>query len=186
MDENKLTKYTTLLLYIMYAFSAVIFIKEKEFINIVIIVFCVAATITLVIINKKNKKLLSDNLYIVSALFIMISSLLGSCYNFYDISHYDDFLHVWSGLISCTVAFSLITFFYNENQIKDLNKVFLIIFLFMFSMGVASLWEISEFFLDTYFGMNMQVGGLKDTIIDMIDALVGTIIMLLFIIKKKK
>ncbi len=186
MDKNKLTKYITLLLYIMYAFSASFFIKEKDFINIIIIVFCVVATIALVIINKKNKKLLSDKLYLVSALFIMISSLLGSCYKFYDINHYDDFLHIWSGLISCTVAFSLITFFYNEHQLKDLNKVFLIIFLFMFSMGVASLWEIAEFFLDTYFGMNMQVGGLKDTIIDMIDALVGTVIMIPFIIKKKK
>lgn len=183
MRENKAINYITLILCFVYAFSAVMFIKEKNFINLLIIAFCTVGTIMLYFLNKKNNKLLNNNLYIVSILFIMISSLLGSCYNFYSINNYDDFLHVWSGLISCSIAFSLITYFYSENQFKYINKLFLIIFVFMFSMGIASLWEIAEYLLDTYFGMNMQVGGLKDTIIDMIDALVGSVIMIPFIIK---
>ena len=69
---------------------------------------------------------------------------------------------------------------------KDMNKLFVIIFLFMFSMGVASLWEIMEFSIDNLFGMHTQIGGLNDTMIDMIDGLVGTIISMPFFLKSLK
>lgn len=34
-----------------------------------------------------------------------------------------------------------------------MSKVFLVIFLFMFSMGVVSLWEIGEFLMDIFVGI---------------------------------
>ena len=61
------------------------------------------------------------------------------------------------------------------------NKVFVIIFLFMFTMGVASIWEIMEFSLDNILGTHTQIGGLEDT---MIDALIGAFISIPYFIKK--
>ncbi|GAA3640671.1 hypothetical protein [Asaccharospora irregularis] len=178
MKENRFLKVLTLILYIVYAASMALFIGRKEIINIVVVLFCIVTTFLLRIVNKRYKKLLSDNLYIVILLFVLFSSLLGTCYNFYDINHYDDFLHVWSGFISCTVAFSIIVSLNNKNQIKNMNKVFIFLFIFMFSMGVASLWEILEFNMDLFIGTRTQAGGLRDTVIDMIDALVGTIVIM--------
>lgn len=186
MKNKNTTKYVTILLLIIYLGSIAIFVKDKNTMNILIASICTAGTIILYFVHKKYTRLIDNNLYIVSALFVMISSLLGSCYGFYDINHYDDFLHLWSGLITVSIAFSIMTFFHSDNDLKKINKYFIIIYLFMFSMGVASLWEISEFLIDRFLGMNMQVGGLVDTMIDMIDALVGSIIMLPFIYKKLK
>ena len=57
----------------------------------------------------------------------------------------------------------------------------------MFTMGLASLWEVAEFSLDSLFGMNTQIGGLSDTMIDMIDEIAGGIISIpYFLIKIKK
>lgn len=184
MKNKNTTKYVTILLLIIYLGSIAIFVKEKNTMNILIASICTLGTIILYFVHKKYTRLIDNNLYIVSALFVMISSLLGSCYGFYDINHYDDFLHLWSGLITVSIAFSIMTFFHSDNDLKKINKYFIIIYVFMFSMGVASLWEISEFLIDRFLGMNMQVGGLVDTMIDMIDALVGSIIMLPFIYKK--
>lgn len=184
MRNESITKYLTILLLIIYVGSIAIFIKDKNTMNILIASICTVGTIILYFVHKKYTRLIDNNLYIVSALFVMISSLLGSCYGFYDINHYDDFLHLWSGLITVSIAFSIITFFHRDNELKNINKYFIIIYVFMFSMGVASLWEISEFFIDKFLGMHTQAGGLVDTMIDMIDALVGTIIMLPFIYKK--
>ncbi|MDL0258489.1 hypothetical protein QQO98_10040, partial [Clostridioides difficile] len=80
--------------------------------------------------------------------------------------------------------FSIIKYFYTQREISKMSKVFLVIFLFMFSMGVASLWEIGEFLMDTFVGTTTQAGGLEDTMIDMVDALIGTIITIPFIVKK--
>lgn len=53
-------------------------------------------------------------------------------------------------------------------------------------MGFASICEIVEYSLDTIFKMNTQQGGLTDTMNDMIDALFGSIIMIVYYIKKYK
>ena len=38
--------------------------------------------------------------------------------------------------------------------------------------------------MDTFVGTTTQAGGLEDTMIDMVDALIGTIITIPFIVKK--
>lgn len=184
MKDNKILKFITFLLYVSYIVSIVFFIKEKELVRASISSFCIVATFTLYIVNKNSNRLISNSLYIVIVVFIFFASLLGSCYSFYDINHYDDFLHLWSGFISCNVAFSIINFFNTPRQIRDMSKIFIFIFLLMFSMAVASIWEIAEFSIDKMLGMHTQAGGLEDTIIDMIDALVGTLLMIPFTIRK--
>ncbi|MCC0700971.1 hypothetical protein KGF42_16575 [Clostridioides sp. ZZV15-6383] len=181
---NKLLKPITILLYIVYIFSAIFFAINRAFGSVGLVAISLIGTFILSVINKQNEKLLSKELYIVLALFIMFSSLLGTCFNFYDINYYDDFLHLWSGVISCLVAFSMIKYFYIQRDISKMSKVFLVIFIFMFSMGVASLWEIGEFLMDTFIGTTTQAGGLEDTMIDMVDALIGTTITIPFIVKK--
>ena len=171
-------------IYILYIISIVWFLKEKKLFELGIVVFCIVSTFILGIINKKINKLLDNSIYINLVIFIMVSSLLGSCFKFYSINHYDDFLHLYSGILSCNIAYLIIRYFNNEENIKMVNKIFVIIFLFMFTMGVASIWEIMEFSLDNILGTHTQIGGLNDTIIDMIEALIGSIISIPYFIRK--
>ncbi|MGL5330349.1 MAG: hypothetical protein ACRDD7_13855 [Peptostreptococcaceae bacterium] len=183
MKENKLAKNITILLIGIYIVSIGIFIKESQMLNILIALICMMGTIVLYIVNQKLSRLLDDSLYTIIVVFIMVSSLFGSCYGFYEINHYDDFLHLWSGFISASAAYSIIVYF-EGRSIKNISTYFIMIYIFMFSMGVASMWEILEFLLDTFFNMNTQAGGLDDTMIDMIDGLIGTIMMMPYIYKR--
>ena len=171
-------------IYIIYMASIIWFLKERKIFELGILTFCIVSTFLLGIVNKKVNKLLDNSIYINLVIFIMVSSLFGSCFKFYSINHYDDFLHLYSGVLSCNIAYLIIRYFNNEENIKMVNKVFVMIFLFMFTMGVASLWEIMEFSLDNILGTHTQIGGLEDTMIDMIDALIGAFISIPYFIKK--
>lgn len=184
MKENKYLKVFTWLLYLIYIGSLAFFIIKKEYMYIGITLFCLISTIILRMCNKKINNLVNNNLYVVLVAFILFSSLLGTCYNFYDINHYDDFLHFWSGIIACSVGLSIIDFFNTPKQIRDMSKVFIVIFLLMFGVAVGGFWEIMEFGIDNILGMHTQAGGLNDTMIDMIDGLLGTIVMMPFAMKK--
>lgn len=185
MNKNIGKKFLNLILIIAYIFSIGYFFVNKEISSVAISTVCLIGSVVLYIVNQKYNKLIDNNLYIVLVLFILFSSLLGSCYRFYDrINHYDDFLHIWSGFISVSVAFAILNYFNKDEVVIKMSKIFIVIFLFMFSMGVASIWEIMEFLIDTFLGMNTQAGGLTDTIIDMIDALFGTVIMIPIVMRK--
>lgn len=88
---NKLLKPITILLYIVYILSAVFFVANKEYGSLGLVAISLVGTFILSFINKQTERLLSKELYIMLALFIMFSSLLGTCFNFYDINYYDDF-----------------------------------------------------------------------------------------------
>lgn len=127
--------------------SIIWFLKERKLFEFGIVVFCIVSTLILGIVNKKVNKLLDNSIYINLVILLWYRHLLGSCFKFYSINHYDDFLHLYSGILSCNVAYLIIRYFNNEENIKMVNKVFVMIFLFMFTMGVASIWEIMEFFI---------------------------------------
>lgn len=184
MRKREKKKWIIDFIYIVYMASIIWFLKERKLFEFGIVVFCIVSTLILGIVNKKVNKLLDNSIYINLGIFIMVSSLLGSCFKFYSINHYDDFLHLYSGVLSCNIAYLIIRYFNNEENIKMVNKVFVIIFLFMFTMGVASLWEIMELSLDNILGTHTQIGGLEDTMIDMIDALIGAIISIPYFIRK--
>ena len=184
MRKREKKKWIIDFIYIVYMASIIWFLKERKLFEFGIVVFCIVSTLILGRVNKKVNKLLDNSIYINLVIFIMVSSLLGSCFKFYSINHYDDFLHLYSGVLSCNVAYLIIRYFNNEENIKMVNKVFIIIFLFMFTMGVASLWEIMEFSLDNILGTHTQIGGLEDTMIDMVDALIGAVISIPYFIRK--
>ena len=54
----------------------------------------------------------------------------------------------------------------------------------MFSVAIGNLWEVLEFVLDLMFKINCQAGGLNDTMVDMIDGIIGAIISLPFLLRK--
>lgn len=187
MEKIKGKKYLTIALSVVYIFSIIYFFINKEVGKSGTSIACLLGTIVLYIVSKKYNKLISNRLYNVLVLFILSSSLLGSCYRLYDkINYYDDFLHFWSGFINVSVAFSILNYFNKEEVVSKMSRFFIVIYLFTFSMGISNLCEITEFLLDVFGGLDTQSGGLTDTMVDMIDSLVGSIIMVPIVIRKIK
>jgi len=185
MNNKKISNWMSKLIYIIYLVSIIYFIFTNQVENILYALASLAGTIVLIYLNKKFDKLFDTTLIINLVIFVLFAGLLGSSFGFYaSIKNYDDFLHIWSGLISCSVAYVLFNYFGNIEVNSTKRKIFFVIFMFMFSMGGASLWELMEFSVDKFLGMNCQAGGLVDTMIDTFDCLIGTIIMIPYYVKQ--
>lgn len=179
--KNKKLK---ILLYITYIFSIIFFVFKNEYGKSGLSLICLVITFILSKLYSNNFSLLDKNLFIVGNLFILSSFLLGSCYNLYDkIKFYDDFLHLWSGFISVKIGWNIL----NVITLENISiKILVFVVLFFFAIGISGLCEISEYLLDVLFSATTQSGGLKDTMQDMIDALVGCILMIIYYYTKFK
>lgn len=170
------------ILYIIYVFSVVFFLFKKDYGRVGLCVLSLAILFVLTKLYLKKVFVIDKSLYIVSNLFILFSFVLGSSYNLYDkIKFYDDILHFWSGFISVKIGWNIL----KVTDVKlSAGKMWFCIVLFFFTMGISSICEIAEYLLDTYAHMETQVGGLKDTMQDMIDALLGGGIMIVYYYNK--
>jgi uncharacterized membrane protein YjdF len=183
MKDKKINIFK-ILLYAIYIFSAVFFMFKSEYGKVGLSLLCLVIIFILNKIYSKNLTILDRSLFIAGNLFILFSFLLGSCYNLYDkIKYYDDLLHFASGFISVKIGWNILSSLKNINI--NNNKLLVFVIILFFSMGISSICEISEYALDVLFNMHTQSGGLKDTMHDMIDALAGSCIMLLYYTKIK-
>lgn len=118
----------------------------------------------------------------LAVIFVYASLFLGELQGFYvKYWWWDIMLHTGSGLILAIFGF-LLVYVINEHEDLELHMkpFFVALFAFMFSLGMGALWEILEFTLDIFFGLNTQAGGLTDTMTDlMVDGLGALIISIL-------
>lgn len=108
--------------------------------------------------------------------FLTLAAFLGSVVGFYgSVNNWDTYVHAYSGTLITWLGFFVVQ--QAERSAKaQLPGWFALAAAFAICMGVASLWEIYEYFSDIVLHTNMQVGGLDDTMIDMISAGVGSLI----------
>lgn len=184
MKKINILKLLNILLYIFYIVSVLFFSYIKKYNYAAICAGSIIATYILRIDNKKFTYLFNDTIIIMLDLFILSSLVLGTSYGLYKINHYDDVLHIWSGSIASVFAYNIIKIYTQKEDRKNIKKAFFFIFILMFSLAIAGLWEILEFSLDLLFKVNSQAGGLRDTMIDMIDGLIGTIIITPYLLRK--
>ena len=123
--------------------------------------------------------------------FLLLHFLFGEIFNFYVIfNHYDTILHFVTALLLSILGYSIIHYYLDDN-------VFFLQLLFAFMFGICCefFWEILEFSVDHYFDTNMQRfikngiilkghEAIKDTIKDMIVAIIGSS-CIIFLIKIK-
>ena len=166
-------------IYLIYASCIVYFVTVRNFRSIIVSILSLIGIIILIILNKKYRHLFGNLLVNTLIIFIAISILGGTCFDFYRFNHFDDVLHITSGFIGCMVARILFYFSQNETDIPR-KRIFFVIYMFMFSMGIASIWELIEFGLDRYLGFDCQAGGLTDTMFDILDCLIGSIIATIY------
>ena len=113
----------------------------------------------------------------LAVVFIYASLFLGEVHGYYvRFWWWDALLHTGSGFLLGITGFLLVHVL-NEHDDIDLHMKprFVALFAFMFAMGMGALWEIFEFGMDQFFGLNMQKSGLVDTMWDLIVDGVGAV-----------
>lgn len=100
-----------------------------------------------------SKKPLTPALSVAAAVFVFLASDLGSGLGFYDIfGWWDMFMHGAFGFLCSLAVFVLIVRWGGER----LNPVGVMVIIFMFTLGVAALWEIWEYAADSITGGDSQ------------------------------
>ena len=139
--------------------------------NIFLILLLIPLLFISLVIRKYNR-----NLEFIYLIFLFISYILGFVFDFYDkIYYFDAIVHSLFGIVSSIFALPLLEILrkYNVNDIL-FNSIFILIF----TLGVAGLWEIFEFTIDSFFHSNMQIS-LNNTMKDIISALLFSILYLI-------
>lgn len=121
-----------------------------------------------VIIERNYKIDLPTEFEIIIVLFIYAGLFLGEVHKYYTkFWWWDVILHTTSGILFGFLGFLILFILYHTNKIKA--KPFTIaIFSFSFALAIGTIWEIFEFSMDYFFGLNMQKSGLADTMGDLI------------------
>lgn len=186
MKTSKLNKLILLIIVVCALFYLITPIKKGDIYNILIVITIIPVAILPFIIEKLSKVKIPNMLLSIYMIFILFAYFFGSIVGLYNkIAWYDTVAHFTSGIV---VAFAL---FYLYKIINKDSKSKLILILFI--IGVSSLigvsWEIFEFVSDNIFGKDAQHvldTGVTDTMIDMIVALLGSIVFVtLYLIENK-
>ncbi len=125
--------------------------------------------------------LANNNIYLplflqfINLIFIFATLYLGELKSYYiRFWWWDLFLHTFSGVVLGFLGIILVYLLNNDHKVNlSLSPIFVAIFAFSFTMTIGSLWEIFEFSVDSFFGLNMQKSGLIDTMWDLIVDAVG-------------
>lgn len=110
-------------------------------------------------------------------LTILFTTFLGSIANFYlRYNWWDSAIHLYIGLYVGLVGITLYKLLIPDRFRNNVSRW--IIFLFVLSLAVTFtvLWEIYEFVGDLFFTHTMQLGGNKDTMLDLLFGLTGGLI----------
>lgn len=120
------------------------------------------------IIEKRYRVYLPIEFEIIIVLFIYAALFLGEVHGYYTkYWWWDVVLHTGSGVALGFLGFLIVYELYYEKKITA--SPFLVALLsFCFAVAMGALWEIFEFSMDSFFGLNMQKSGLIDTMWDLI------------------
>ena len=129
------------------------------------------------IFEKVFKKNLNEDFKLIWIIFIFMAHYLGVIAHFYDKFYYfDKIVHTISGILTAYVAMLIL-------DKKAKNSSLSVLFIVSFSALCAVSWEIFEFTCNILVGGDAQrvaLTGVDDTMIDMIVAIIGSLIFGLY------
>lgn len=124
-----------------------------------------------------------DSVYFLGiAAFALVAQYGGVMFGLYDVFPiYDSVLHLASGVLLVLLGHYFLHLLTVPHLDTQIPRGVVLWFCWLFSVACAGLWEILEFGLDRMFGTNCQLwtaglGGLMDTMIDIVMGAAGAII----------
>lgn len=144
----------------------------------ILICFSFYVLVFIPFILRKMKLNITEIIELMYLLFLILASLFGSILHFYGLIYwFDSFTHYISGILTALLGFMILIGFDKYNE-KD--YLFNIIYIILFSLAVAALWEIFEFTADNLLNGDAQrvlETGVTDTMKDIICAFMGSVLI---------
>ena len=136
-------------------------------------------TFTPAIIRRNYKVFLPVEFDFITILFVFLAVFLGEIESYYyRFWWWDTVLHTSSGFLIGIAGFLLLYLLNSERKIHQrMSPLFISLFAFAFALALGTLWEIFEFSMDQFFQLNMQKGGLVDTMWDLIVDTLGAVVI---------
>lgn len=112
-------------------------------------------------------------------IFAFIAHTLGTAAEFYHIFHgYDKVMHTLSGALTMMLALPMFYLLKRPHVVEERDCALAIAFCLAVTLSVGGLWEIAEFWINFFTGIDVQVvaeTGVADTMYDMMVCLIGGI-----------
>lgn len=115
--------------------------------------------------------------------FVFFSVVVGTFGGGYKINHFDDFLHIFSGIWIGYASWLIFRRLIRNGGAANLPNSFIALYMICFSLASAAVWELMEFAGDKLFSFTAQGRDPDDTMIDMIMGLIGGSISAFVILK---
>ncbi len=167
----------TILLQLVFLLSFLLALFWKNWTTAFISLVAMVSIWLPIIFIKKRKIHIPVSFTFFLTLFIYASLFLGEIRDFYfKFWWWDSLLHFTSGMALGFVGFLIIYSLYQNGPLES-NAGIIALFSFCFALSLGALWEIFEFAMDSFFGLNMQKDGLVDTMWDLIMDAWGALIV---------
>jgi hypothetical protein len=184
--KRKLVIIISLFYTVLMGVLAVIYLLDNQNFKFLISisgVFCGVIPLIMLLFTKIKLNLSFLLSYI---LFLFCSQFLGSIRGWYGLGWWDVFLHYMSGILIAFFAIAVFERLVPQEASNNISPWFIFLYILSIATIGGVIWEFYEFSMDQLFGMTLQGGGNRDTMIDLIaDTLGGLTISFLPIIKVK-
>ena len=118
-------------------------------------------------IERRLRLALPVEFTLVTCVILYASFALGEVRDFYEkIWWWDLAIHGLSGLMMGIIGFLIIYVFYMTHRVK-IAAGWIATITFAMAVCIGTIWEIFEFLMDEFVGLNMQKSGLVDTMTDL-------------------
>lgn len=142
-------------------------------------------TLAPLIMKKRFRVFIPPEFELLAITFVFASLFLGEVQAYYlRFWWWDIALHTFSGFLLGILGFLLVHLLNEKEEIDvHMKPGFVALFAFFFSLAVGALWEVFEFGMDQFFGLDMQKAmlddpsGLTDTMWDLIVDGVGAAVI---------
>ncbi|NNE00480.1 MAG: hypothetical protein HKN47_24450 [Pirellulaceae bacterium] len=140
-------------------------VYERHWLNVVIVTGILMLTMLPSVVSRRAQIQVPPEFELLTIAFIFAALFLGESRDYYGrFWWWDLMLHTTSGGL-LGVFGVLLVYVLNKNPRIDLDMRpgFVAFFAFCFAVAIGSLWEVFEFAMDQFFGMNMQKPMLGDS-----------------------
>ncbi len=185
MQPQQLHRRLTFVLQAILVIEAGGALWEQQWLTAVVTIGIIALTLAPFLLARLLQVFIPPEFVLLAIGFVFASLFLGEVHDYYArFWWWDIALHSTSGFLLGIVGF-LLVYVLNETENTGVHRspASVAFFAFLFAVGVGSLWEIFEFSMDSFFGMNMQKpmfgdpSGLTDTMWDLIVDILGALII---------
>lgn len=158
LRERRIVFLTNLLLRMIILFIMVVQLIHGYFENVALCALALLLFSAPRFLRKHTHAELPTGLEMVVLFFIFASLILGEISGFYvRYPYWDTILHSVNGFCSAAIGLSMLDILNRSKRFSFLcSPLYVALASFCFSMTVGVLWEFFEFFMDYFFGTDMQ------------------------------